>query len=81
MKLGGDIVEPSSVARATKTSDEALMAQMREDNKEALALLFRRYARLVRGERNRRKAKGPKEPISERTNQCHKGIHAFGPHG
>ena len=31
------------------TSDEALIALIREDDKEALALLFRRYARIVRG--------------------------------
>lgn len=33
----------------TEVSDEALMAQICEGGREALAILFRRYARLVRG--------------------------------
>jgi RNA polymerase sigma-70 factor (ECF subfamily) len=39
----------STVDPSTSTSDEALLALIREDDKEALALLFRRYASVVRG--------------------------------
>ena len=35
-------------AAPSKLTDEALMARIREDDKEALALLFRRYVGLVR---------------------------------
>jgi RNA polymerase sigma-70 factor (ECF subfamily) len=35
-------------AASSKITDEALMARIREDDKEALALLFRRYVGLVR---------------------------------
>jgi RNA polymerase sigma-70 factor (ECF subfamily) len=35
-------------AASSKLTDEALMARIREDDKEALALLFRRYVGLVR---------------------------------
>src|ERR1700675_4989933 len=35
-------------AAASKLTDEALMARIREDDKEALAILFRRYVGLVR---------------------------------
>ena len=35
-------------ATSSKLTDEALMARIREDDKEALALLFRRYVGLVR---------------------------------
>jgi len=37
------------IAAATESSDEALLALICEDDKEALSLLFRRYARIVRG--------------------------------
>src|SRR5581483_4013665 len=38
-----------TVDPSISTSDEALLALIREDDKEALALLFRRYASVVRG--------------------------------
>jgi RNA polymerase sigma-70 factor (ECF subfamily) len=37
------------IAAATESSDEALLALICEDDKEGLSLLFRRYARIVRG--------------------------------
>ena len=40
---------PSSVVVPPEISDEALMLQVCEGSREALAVLFRRYARLVRG--------------------------------
>ena len=39
---------PHDLAASTDLTDEALMARIREDDKEALALLFRRYVGLVR---------------------------------
>jgi len=39
----------SSSVVASEISDEALMSQVCEGSREALAVLFRRYARLVRG--------------------------------
>ena len=42
--------EPNAQTAATpQVSDEALMLQVREGSREALAILFRRYARIVRG--------------------------------
>jgi RNA polymerase sigma-70 factor (ECF subfamily) len=49
-----DDEEPAIALRSTsddlhaEVSDEALMAQLREGNREALAILFRRYARAAR---------------------------------
>jgi len=42
-------VSVSSSVVASEISDEALMSQVCEGSREALAVLFRRYARLVRG--------------------------------
>src|SRR5258708_10970396 len=39
----------SSSVVGSETSDEALVSQVCEGSREALAVLFRRYARLVRG--------------------------------
>jgi RNA polymerase sigma-70 factor, ECF subfamily len=45
--------EAGTVTRISKASDEGLLAEVREGSKEALGLLFRRYATMVRivGER------------------------------
>jgi len=42
-----DPVDSDTLAPVEEPSDEALIARMRIDDKEALGLLFRRYARLV----------------------------------
>jgi len=42
------LVESSGGVRATDISDDALLEQLLEGHKEALAILFRRYARMVR---------------------------------
>ena len=48
MKLGSDHTEAYATDPVPEITDEALMARLREDDKEALALLFLRHARLVR---------------------------------
>lgn len=40
-------LDKDTIKRTEEQSDEALLARMRTDDKEALGLLFRRYARLV----------------------------------
>jgi RNA polymerase sigma-70 factor, ECF subfamily len=40
---------PTAQSPERETNDEALMLQVREGSREALAVLFRRYARIVRG--------------------------------
>jgi RNA polymerase sigma factor (sigma-70 family) len=42
------VLMPATARSETEASDEVLMAQLGEGNREALAILFRRYARLVR---------------------------------
>ena len=48
MKSNSVDTNARDVTAFTKLTDEALMARIREDDKEALALLFRRYVGLVR---------------------------------
>jgi RNA polymerase sigma-70 factor, ECF subfamily len=48
MKTGSPDANQHVSAASSKLTDEALMARIREDDKEALALLFRRYVGLVR---------------------------------
>src|SRR5580704_5181346 len=50
LRKGRAVTEPlikDTVAATEELSDEALLARMRADDKEALGLLFRRYAQLV----------------------------------
>jgi len=47
VKLGGSNTEANDAAPLATISDEELMARIREDDQEALALLFRRYSQLV----------------------------------
>lgn len=46
-KLGRTNIEANDAATLATISDEELMARIREDDKDALAVLFRRYSRLV----------------------------------
>lgn len=48
VKLGRSNIEANDAVPLANVSDEELMTRIREDDKDALALLFRRYSRLVR---------------------------------
>jgi DNA-directed RNA polymerase specialized sigma24 family protein len=47
-KEASPVLMPATADSATEASDEVLMAQLGRGNREALAILFRRYARSVR---------------------------------
>src|ERR1700676_4707897 len=46
-KLERNDIDANAAAPLTTISDKELMARIREDDKDALAVLFRRYSRLV----------------------------------